>query len=147
MFKLMALGLALELAHGDSDAKTRREHECIIRVVAQESAGTGMRGMAMVVEVIQNRTRDRWRSNGTYCSTVYRDGQFDAVVKNRDITDAEYGMAAQVVMTYQYKNPKRLLPLNCYSFINPFIATDLSWYDPAKVVAKAGAHHFLINIR
>lgn len=147
MFKLMALGLALELANGETDAKTRREQECLIRVTAQEGASTGMRGMAMVVEVIQNRTRDQWRSSGTYCSTVYRKGQFEAVDRNRDITDEEYGMAAQVVMTYQYENPKRLLPLKCYSFINPYIATDLSWYDPDKVVARAGKHHFLINIR
>lgn len=147
MFKLMALGLALELAHGDTDAKTRREQECLIRVTAQEGSNTGLRGMAMVIEVIQNRSRDRWRSNGTYCSTVYHKGQFEAVARNRKITEAEYNMAAQIAMTYLYENPKRLLPLNCYSFINPHIASDLSWYDPSKVVAKAGNHHFLINIK
>lgn len=143
MLDLLPMALALELYNSYAPPKIQIEQYCHVENAVREAGNQGLVGMALIVEVTENRTRDNFRTDGTVCGTVWRDRQFSWTSKpKRKTTATEWNRAIQVTMSYLYGNPGRLLPLDTYSFINPDIATDLSWYDPDKVAMVWKDHHF-----
>lgn len=138
----ISLALALEISSFDLDPRQAREEKCLIETVSQEAAGEGLIGMAKLLETVLNRTRDEYRSNGTYCSTVEWPAQYSWQQHPRVLTEHEKGLAKRVVYSYLYHDATHLLPKDTYSVINPNTATDRSWYGKGKLVDTHGNHEF-----
>lgn len=125
------------------------EQHCIIENVIYESIGEGEIGMQLVAEVTLNRVdHPRFSNNDSRsCRVVRQPAQFSWTLKDEDdlimYTKDEYMKAAQVTFSVMYDAVERILPRHIVHYINPDLATDLSWYDPRKVVYAYGGHEFL----
>lgn len=125
------------------------EQHCIIENVIYESIGEGTIGMQLVAEVTLNRVDNpRYSNNDSRsCRVVKQPEQFSWTLKDENdlliYTEDEYMKAAQVVFSVMYDSVDRILPRRIVHYLNPLHATDLSWYDPNKVVYAYGGHEFL----
>jgi spore germination cell wall hydrolase CwlJ-like protein len=129
-----------------TDPETEMEHHCLIENAIYEAAGEGLRGMRLVTEVVLNRYETEYKSNRTYCGTVYHTLQFSWTRKNklRQYSREEYEKAAQVVFSYMYGKLDRILPRNTRHYLNKAEATDQSWYNQENVVYTHKNHEFLV---
>jgi spore germination cell wall hydrolase CwlJ-like protein len=133
------------------DPRAKDEQQCLIDAVIYEAADQEYKGMALSLETILYRTEDGFRTDGTFCGTVNRPGQYSFTAKDpalrRTYTPSELIAAQRVVFTYLYGNPTRMLPEGCYSYINADTATDLSWYSEDLVTMAWMNHEFLCSVR
>jgi len=125
------------------------EHHCMIENIIYESIGEGKIGMQLVAEVTLNRVDNQryGKSPEEICEVVYQRKQFSwtAIPEEERLvyTDDEYMQAAQVMYSVLYDELPRILPENVLHYLNRRDATDLSWYDPNKVVYAHLNHEFL----
>ena len=151
MIPLMEMALVIELMSGHTDARVSLEQKCLIENAIYEAADQGPKGMALATEVALNRLEAGYRYKDTSCTIIHDHKQFSwtstPVKERRKYTLEEERAAAQVVYTYLYENPKRMLPKNTLHYLNTRTATDMSWYDPKKVVLTYGGHTFLKDIK
>lgn len=142
----MALVIAL-LNDPITDPETELEHHCLIENAIYEAGGEGQIGMRLVTEVVINRYNANYRSDNTYCGTIYHQFQFSWTKTPRNslrkYSDSEYQKAAQVVFSLMYGKTKRILPRNVYHYLNKGESEDQTWYDKSKVVLKWKNHEFL----
>lgn len=131
-----------------TDPETELEHHCLIENAIYEAANEGPIGMRLVTEVVLNRYDAEYRSDSTYCGTVYHKLQFSWTRtpknKRRKYTQDEYMKAAQVVFSYMYGDLNRILPRNVRHYLNKAEANDQSWYEPEMVVYRYKNHEFLV---
>lgn len=151
MVDLMAMALVAELLTAKTDSRTEMEQHCLIENALYEASGEGPKGMALATEVALNRLDAGYRYKDTNCGVVHDNAQFSWTLTpeegRRQYTESEYMKAAQVVFTYLYNAPDRMLPTNTLHYINPTTASDLSWYDSEKVVLRYKSHAFLAGVR
>lgn len=125
------------------------EQHCMIENVLYEAIGEGTKGMQLVAEVTLNRVDNGYYDNTgeEFCRVVYRPYQFSWTLipqgERLVYSDEEYKRAAQVVLSLLYGAVDRILPPTVLHYINPRHATDLSWYDPSKVVYRHKNHDFV----
>jgi hypothetical protein len=101
--------------------------------------------MRLVAEVTLNRIKARYRGAYDACTIVHDNAQYSWTLspEKRAYTPEEYTQAARVLFSYLYYDLERILPENTLHYINRKDATDLSWYDPKKVVYRFKNHEFL----
>lgn len=146
---MMEIALVLSLLNNSiTDPETEMEHHCLIENAIYEAGGEGITGMRLVTEVVLNRYRNGYRTDSTYCGTIYWKLQFSWTRTPRErlrrYSDEEYVRAAQVVFSYMYDKTDRLLPQNVNHYLNKKEATDQSWYQPTQVVYQHKQHEFLV---
>lgn len=149
MFLEMAIVIAL--LDDPHNPKATAEQHCLIENAIYESIGEGRRGMQLVTEVALNRLDNGFRNVDSFCRTVYDPYQFSWTIIDEDsrldYSQADYLRAAQVVLSVVYDEVDRILPPNVHHYINVRDASDMSWYDPNKVVYRHRNHQFLAHIR
>ena len=131
-----------------TDPETELEHHCLIENAIYEASSEGEKGMRLVTEVVLNRYESEYRSDSTYCGTIYHKLQFSWTripeSKRRVYSQDEYLKAAQVVFSYMYGDLDRILPQEVRHYLNKKEATDQSWYRPDMVVYRYKNHEFLM---
>lgn len=136
------------LNHSLTDPETELEHHCLIENAIYEASSEGEKGMRLVTEVVLNRYESEYRSDSTYCGTIYHKLQFSWTripeSKRRVYSQNEYLKAAQVVFSYMYGDLDRILPQEVRHYLNKKEATDQSWYRPDMVVYRYKNHEFLM---
>jgi len=151
MIELMEMALVIELMTARTDARTELEQKCLIENAIYEAAGQGKKGMALATEVALYRLEAGYRYKDTSCTIVHDRNQFSWTSipedQRRPYTLEEERAAAQVVFTYLYTDPPRMLPEGTLHYLNTDTATDLSWYDPKKVVLSYRDHVFLKGVK
>ena len=144
----MEMSLVASLLASPVQTEVDLEQHCLIENVVREASGEGVEGMRLVTEVTLNRYNVEYRGKFSYCGVVYDPKQFSWTNiredRRRKYKDREYEKAAQIVFSYLYGDLPRLLPKNTFHYINVRHASDLSWYDPTKVVYRHKNHEFLI---
>ena len=116
----------------------------------QEARGQGRNGKIAVAEVIRNRTRLRFQSDGTVVGTVLKPYQFSGwntkdVNRIRcatcDTDDPEVRSCAQAWS--DSNGPDRILPLDTVHYLNPVAVEKMpEWALEDHRVAVIGDHHF-----
>jgi spore germination cell wall hydrolase CwlJ-like protein len=96
------------------DPEVDAEIHCLIENAIYEASSEGQKGMRLVTEVVMNRYDTEYKSNRTYCGTIYHKLQFSWTripkSKLRKYSQQEYENAAQVVFSYLYQeNMPRIL--------------------------------------
>ena len=145
---LLEMAFVIHLLNNSlTDPETEREHHCLIENAIYEASSEGEIGMRLVTEVVLNRYESEYRSDSTYCGTVYHKLQFSwtriSAKKLRKYSHDEYIKAAQIVFSYMYGDLDRILPRNVRHYLNKKEATDQSWYHPSMVVYRHKNHEFL----
>lgn len=145
MFLEMAIVMTLL---GDShNPEAEQEQHCLIENAIFEAIGEGPIGMQLATEVAINRVDSNYRGADSFCKTVYDPYQFSwtAIPEEQryPYTQEDYHQAAQVVLSVVYEEVDRILPSHIRHYLNRHTATDLSWYDPSKVVYEHRNHQFL----
>lgn len=142
----MALVIAM-LNSSITDPETELEHHCLIENAIYEAGGEGQMGMKLVTEVVMNRYDAEYRSNKTYCGTIYHRLQFSWTRTPREslrkYSLEEYQKAAQVVFSLMYGETEKVLPPDVRHYLNKKEAEDQSWYDPNSIVMEWKNHEFL----
>ena len=131
------------------DPEVDAETHCLIENAIYEASSEGTKGMRLVTEVVLNRYETEYRSDRTYCGTIYHRLQFSwtRTPKNklRKYSQDEYHKAAQVVFSYLYKEDMpRILDRNVRHYLNVSESSDQSWFDKDMVVYQYKKHEFLI---
>ena len=145
MFMEMAIVMALL---GDTqNPEANREQHCLIENAIFEAIGEGKKGMQLATEVALNRVDSNYRGAGSFCKVVFDPHQFSWTSIPEEhrypYTEEEYRQAAQVVLSVVYEEVDRILPSHIRHYLNVEDATDLSWYDPSKVIYQHRNHQFL----
>lgn len=145
MFLEMAIVVAL--LGGGQNPEADREQHCLIENALFEAIGEERIGMQLATEVAVNRVDSNYRGANSFCKTVYDPQQFSWTAipeaQRYPYTEEEYHQAAQVVLSVVYEEVDRILPSHIRHYLNVSDATDLSWYDPSKVVYQHKNHQFL----
>lgn len=146
---MMEMALVVAMLNSPlTDPETELEHHCLIENAIYEAVGEGVKGMKLVTEVVMNRYESEYRSNRTYCGTIYHRLQFSWTRLPREslrkYTRNEYLKAAQVVFSLMYGETERVLPRNVRHYLNKKESTDQTWYRPEAVVYEWKNHEFLI---
>lgn len=144
---MLEMALVLSMLATPTDGFVYREQKCLIENAIYEAANQGPKGMQLATEIAINRLDRNYRGAQNACAVIYAPAQFSWTLtpkeKRRAYTDAEYHAAAQVVFSVLYDEVDRILPGNVLHYLNKRDATDLSWYDPSKVVLSYRNHEFL----
>lgn len=140
--------------HEDADYHAQ-QIECLIKAVFFEAGTESDMGKRWVFDVINNRLKQQWNGKTTYCDVIYDRYQFSfANAGDRPLPEHGHNLvrSRQVVLEL-YGNPDhRDATCGADHYINPDIATDLSWYEAAKngtdptgrtILAKVGKHVFI----
>lgn len=148
MFLEMSFVLSL-LNNSIPDPEVDAEVHCLIENAIYEASSEGQRGMRLVTEVVMNRYDTEYKSDRTYCGTIYHKLQFSwtRIPRNklRKYSQEEYEKAAQVVFSYLYQeNMPRILDRKVRHYLNKKEASDQSWYRPDMVVYQYKNHEFLL---
>jgi hypothetical protein len=141
---MLEMALVLSILNSPHNPEAAMAHKCMIENLVYESADQGTKGMRLMAEVTLNRV-DELESPRAYCDVVYEPYQFSWTHKEhkREYKDSEYHKAAQVLFSYLYGDLPRLLPKGTKHYLNKELASDMSWYDPNKVVMEYKDHAFL----
>lgn len=119
-----------------------------------EARGQSLEGKRAVAEVIRNRTRMKYSSDGTVTSTCLRDRQFSCWNSNDPnrlraarVEGDDPEMRACLEAWKLSADSDRLLPLDTVHYLNPVTVMKLagklpSWASDSKKVAVVGDHHF-----
>lgn len=140
--------------HEDADYHAQ-QIECLIKAVFFEAGTESDMGKRWVFDVINNRLKQQWNGKQTYCDIIYDRKQFSfANAGDRPLPEHGHNLvrSRQVVLEL-YGNPNhRDVTCGADHYINPDIATDLSWYEAARdgtdptgrtILAKVGKHVFV----
>jgi len=147
---LLEMALVKALMDFPHDPEVDAMHKCMAENLIYEAADQGVIGQRLVMEVMLNRLKAGYTPEDV-CNVVYAPYQFSWTStpkeKRRAYTEAEKLQAYQVVFSYLYQEEGQieyLLPRNTRHYLNVKTATDLSWYDPTKVVYQYKDHKFLV---
>lgn len=148
---LLEMSIVMALINDTHNPAATVEQHCLIENAIYESIGEGQRGMQLVTEVAINRMDAGYNGVTDFCHTIYQPYQFSWTLINEDnrlpYSEDDYLDAAQVVLSVLYGEVDRILPENVYHYLNVRHATDMSWYDPSKVVHRHRNHQFLASVR
>lgn len=129
--------------------------ECLVKAVFFEAGNQSDMGKRWVYHVIHNRLEKQWRGKSTYCEIIYDDKQFSfANAGDRPLPEHTANLLnAERVVLELYGKPIHSDPTcGADHYINPKLATDLSWYDAARkgtdetgrvILATVGDHVFI----
>ena len=146
---MLEMFIVEDMLQGTHNPVAKAEQHCMIENVLYEAIGEGTIGMQLVAEVTLNRVDNGYYQNTgeELCRVVYRPDQFSwTLIPQGDrlvYSEEEYMRAAQVVLSVLYDAVERILPPTVLHYINPRHATDMSWYDPSKVVYRHKNHDFV----
>ena len=147
---LIETALVLDILNNKHNVESYYENMCGIENLIYEASDQGTKGMRLVAEVTLNRARNN-PSPYAVCETVFDPYQFSWTItpkdKLRDYTELELLHAAQIWFTYVYSDIEPILSEDVLHYLNTDTASDLSWYDPSKVVLKHRDHAFLAGVR
>ena len=115
-----------------------------------EARGQPFEGKRAVAEVIRNRMRLRYMSDGTVAGTVLRAQQFSCWnssdpqrIKGAQIDDSHPEVLACAEAWSRAKGPDFVLPGDAVMYLNPAAVTrQPAWAQPDRRVAVIGAHSF-----
>jgi cell wall hydrolase len=119
-----------------------------IVTVFQEAEGEPLEGKVAVAEVIRNRMKRRYSSDGTVTGTCLRPSQFsgwNTNSKNRIralLIDSENPVVQDCVIAWEQSKTSNLTA-GAVLYLNPSIVNPLpSWANPSKLLASIGNHRF-----
>lgn len=129
--------------------------ECLVKAVFFEAGNQSDMGKRWVYHVIHNRLEKKWRGKTTYCEIIYDDKQFSfANAGDRPLPEHAANLldTERVVLELYSKQVLKDPTCGADHYINPKLATDLSWYDAARkgtdptgrvILATVGDHVFI----
>lgn len=146
---MLELAIVAMLLNDHTNPEAQAEQHCLIENAIYEAHGEGTRGMQLVTEVVVNRVNREYRGEWTYCNVIHDPAQFSWTLEDtpREYSEEEYLEAGQVVLSVLYGELPKVLGENVTHYLNEDEATDLSWYDPNKVVLRHKNHQFLAGVR